>query len=483
MKPTFPDTGNVETWKCPNCKSEIVYASIYIEQGLQQCTSRVCRAEASIIGEKLVKALGYTFMEVETKSSRKVFKFKCNNGHNSSMYFEALRNGKICPDCSKLRDVMRRTLHSKKAPPVPKTNCNCKEKGLCYGVGLKLCEHYNFKVLCPVQASEWSQNNQIGPEMVAPKCNSAYLFNCSKCFREYSCLISERFKGTGCPYCNGNHKLPEEKSLSFKHPELLEEWDPENNFKPSDIHAGSEVTAKWICKFGHKWETKILSRTSGKTGCPVCNGNGLTKCQGAHEKFVKESSVIHNNKYLYPEEYISSKTKIRIVCPIHGDFYQIPGDHRSGHGCYTCGTGRRITEPVRKIITKFEELGYECRTEVSFPGLKHINALAADIVVPNLNLVIEYDGKQHFKPIKSWGGQEALNNIIIRDRCKDKYFLEKGISFVRIACTQNETINIIIEQIIEKVKSSTIYISYKHHFSYMEPIIRQLPVMPLIIIY
>lgn len=484
MELIFPDPGAVQIWKCHTCQSEAAYALGYITLGLATCTSRKCRGNASEIGESLVKVMGYRFEGVEVKSSRKTFKFTCNNGHQNSLYFEALRNGKICPRCTKLKDVKNRTKHAKKAAPVPKITCNCMALGLTYGSYAKLCQHYNFKALCPEQALEWSPNNSVGPEQVAPKCNSKYLFICAKCNREYSAIIAERHRGGGCSYCNGNHKLSEEKSLAFKHPELVKEWDPENTLKPTEVFAGSDIKVGWICALGHKWKTKVLCRTSSsKTGCPVCNGNGLTKDRGAHELFVKESTEIHGGKYSYPEEYTTSKDKIRIICPVHGDFYQSAYDHKAGHGCVKCGMGRRITAPVKRIIAKLEELGYKSDTEITFPGLKYINALSVDLIVPELNLAIEYDGAQHFKPVELWGGMDAFQDVIGRDRCKDKYFLERGISFVRIPFTCDDNIETMVPQIANMAKSDVIYMTYQHHFDFLKPAFDALEKKPRVIIY
>jgi hypothetical protein len=60
------------------------------------------------------------------------------------------------------------------------------------------------------------------------------------------------------------------------------------------------------------------------------------------EQFVDISTNIHKNKYDYSRvEYIDSKTKVRIICPIHGEFMQKPYDHLDGHGCPIC----RYTRP------------------------------------------------------------------------------------------------------------------------------------------
>lgn len=54
--------------------------------------------------------------------------------------------------------------------------------------------------------------------------------------------------------------------------------------------------------------------------------------------FRENGKIIHNNKYSYPEfEFSSQKTKIPIICPIHGLFYQKAWNHVRGRGCSKCG--------------------------------------------------------------------------------------------------------------------------------------------------
>ena len=43
------------------------------------------------------------------------------------------------------------------------------------------------------------------------------------------------------------------------------------------------------------------------------------------EEFITESKTIHNDKYDYSKvEYVNAKTKVCIICPEHGEFWQLP---------------------------------------------------------------------------------------------------------------------------------------------------------------
>ena len=50
--------------------------------------------------------------------------------------------------------------------------------------------------------------------------------------------------------------------------------------------------------------------------------------------FINKANLIHNNKYDYSKvEYVNSKTKVCIICPKHGEFWQTPRSHLIGQGC------------------------------------------------------------------------------------------------------------------------------------------------------
>ena len=56
------------------------------------------------------------------------------------------------------------------------------------------------------------------------------------------------------------------------------------------------------------------------------------------EEFVKRAKMIHGNKYDYSKvQYKNKKTKVCIVCPEHGEFWQTPYMHWRGSGCRKCG--------------------------------------------------------------------------------------------------------------------------------------------------
>jgi hypothetical protein len=75
-----------------------------------------------------------------------------------------------------------------------------------------------------------------------------------------------------------------------------------------------------------------------------------------------------------------------------------------------------------------------------FPGepvLHHywpawLMGLELDVFVPDVNLALEYQGKQHYEPVELWGGQEALDAQQKRDALKAARCKEIGVALLEV---------------------------------------------------
>ena len=105
-----------------------------------------------------------------------------------------------------------------------------------------------------------------------------------------------------------------------------------------------------ICpKHGEFWQLPT-PHTQGE-GCPHCERDRRSKTT---EQFIKEAREIHGDKYDYSKvKYINRNTPVTIICPIHGEFEQLPSNHLQGKGCSKCAnknvTIKEFIEKARKI--------------------------------------------------------------------------------------------------------------------------------------
>lgn len=73
-----------------------------------------------------------------------------------------------------------------------------------------------------------------------------------------------------------------------------------------------------------------------KHGCMQCGHikSGVIK---PFEEFYNAAVNLHGDKYQYiSDSYIGSMLPMTIICPIHGEFQQMPKRHLETHGCVEC---------------------------------------------------------------------------------------------------------------------------------------------------
>ena len=110
-----------------------------------------------------------------------------------------------------------------------------------------------------------------------------------------------------------------------------------------------------ICpKHGEFWQTPY-SHLKGR-GCTKC-GHSLDT-----EEFVNKSKDVHANKYDYSKvKYINNSTKVCIICPEHGEFWQTPKNHLSGKGCGKCANvikGKSFHKIDKEKITEIKKQAF-----------------------------------------------------------------------------------------------------------------------------
>lgn len=71
-------------------------------------------------------------------------------------------------------------------------------------------------------------------------------------------------------------------------------------------------------------------------------------------EFIERSKIIHGNKYDYSNTiFTSTKTKVKIICPIHGEFIQLANNHLHGNGCPKCARNNIPRRDLRQPIFGF----------------------------------------------------------------------------------------------------------------------------------
>ena len=167
--------------------------------------------------------------------------------------------------------------------------------------------------------------------------------------------------------------------------------------------------------------SNMESNSNGKIVHPKSNKKLTT------EEFISRAKLIHGDKYDYSKvNYISAKTKICIICPVHGEFWQEPAVHLSGCGCPICNESK-----LELIIQKLLKSNYiEYDQEKTFDWLKNDSYMFLDFYLPEYNIGIECQGIQHFNPIEYFGGNDAFESTRDRDILKQKLCKEHNIEIL-----------------------------------------------------
>lgn len=102
-------------------------------------------------------------------------------------------------------------------------------------------------------------------------------------------------------------------------------------------YLGATVASTVHCPHHGPFQTKPTYLLAG-SGCPIC---GKSKSAAARklglEGFVQQARRVHGDRYEYPpQDYVGNKTKVRILCPDHGEYLQTPNSHLGGRGCPEC---------------------------------------------------------------------------------------------------------------------------------------------------
>lgn len=132
-------------------------------------------------------------------------------------------------------------------------------------------------------------------------------------------------------------------------------------------------------KYEYYWETYKNNREIMKIKCPIhgifyqqprCHAIGeCKKCGNDRVSFknaipkveiLKQFILTHNNRYSYDlSNYKNTNSKIKINCPIHGQFIQCASNHRNGQGCPKCASklvGKKLTLSKQQLLLDFNKI-------------------------------------------------------------------------------------------------------------------------------
>jgi very-short-patch-repair endonuclease len=252
--------------------------------------------------------------------------------------------------------------------------------------------------------------------------------------------------GKGCNKCsieNNKKKFTKSSSDFINQSNIIHN----NRYDYSEVDYINDGTKVDIICPHHGLFSQMPNKHLRGQGCPNCkiSKTKKTNIKKYSELFPVKSSTIHNNFYDYSKiNYINAKTPVDIICNKHGIFKQIPSNHLDGKGCPKCNQSRGENKIERYLIDN--NIKYE--TQKKFDDCVKSKKLSFDFWISDKNILIEFDGLQHFYPLGFQGGLKKLEYTKECDKIKDEYCINKNIRLLRISYKEiNE---------IDKILSSNI---------------------------
>ena len=171
--------------------------------------------------------------------------------------------------------------------------------------------HTKVTIICP-EHGEFEQN---------PSTHLSLVYGCSKCYRDYNNILDKY--DSNVFNTRGNKKFNNKFDYS----------------KVNYVNNHTKVTI--ICPEHGEFEQLAQDHLNSVHGCPKCASKNLSNLTRINkDEFIQKGIAKFENKFDYSKvNYVDYVTKIKIICPEHGDFEQTPVEHlKATHGCIKCAT-------------------------------------------------------------------------------------------------------------------------------------------------
>jgi len=239
-------------------------------------------------------------------------------------------------------------------------------------------------------------------------------------------LESIRRMKIGCPYCIGRNKTTE----SFC--KELYNINPNIQIRGEYISADTPIECECLID-GTIW-APTPNRLLGGCGCPECGRIASNKnSTKSNDQFLLELSQI-NPDVLILEEYIQAKLPMRVMCKKCGYRWSTTPDNLLHGGCCSeCSA----TPNEKKLGDILVQRGFKLERQKKYSDCRDQLPLPFDIYLSEHNILVEYDGEQHYHPV-NFGGisdENACKNFLktqYHDSIKTQYCEANNIPLIRV---------------------------------------------------
>lgn len=248
-------------------------------------------------------------------------------------------------------------------------------------------------------------------------------------------------QGSGCPKCSGLMLKTTERFNDEVYLKVNNEYKVLGEY----INSSTKILLQHNHKKCKNYKFKMTpSDFLNGVRCPRCSGRYKT-----HEEFLLQIYELVGSEYSVLEEYEKAETKILMRHNICGHEWKVSiGNFLQGSRCPNCNKSKG--EKTIEEYLKNNAINYIPQKE--FDGLigQNNGNLSYDFYLPNYNLLIEYQGEQHERPVDFYGegmgkAEKRFKKQQEHDKRKRKFAKENNIELLEIWYYDLKNINSTLE--------------------------------------
>ncbi len=215
-------------------------------------------------------------------------------------------------------------------------------------------------------------------------------------------------QGNGCPACgresSGLSRRLTTKEVERRHPDMVsgQQW------------RGTAAEYWYVCEKHGKYSQTF----DNHKGCPACRNESASEARslGIEEAEKEYPDMVRGQTW----ENVDSK--YWFICKKHGKYMQIYKNRRRGNRCPRCSESRGELAVHKWISVNIERNRFEqeprFERQKKFEDCRSVRSLPFDFGSEALRILIEYHGRQHYRPVEWFGGMKVFKELQRRDQIK-----------------------------------------------------------------
>ncbi len=273
---------------------------------------------------------------------------------------------------------------------------------------------------------------------------------CKKCQKFFPQSPECHLRGQGCPSCGSTRSNQLRFDLAKKNffAKMFTMHEKDYIFDKFE-YKGANIDGKLWCVSCNKYIWMSPSSLLSGQNCYDCSLKRVAK-----EKRNRYGKVFKPKYYQkYPNGYdlsqfiyLGSDVKGIAICEKHGEFLITPSDLLRGYNCPDCSKSKG--EIQLKII--LHSLGIKFIEQAPLNRTKGYN-YRFDFYLPDYDLYIEYQGIQHYEPVKFFGGWKGFFSQYMKDQYKRDWCERNKHNLLEIKYTNFDKMKSIIKRKLKAI--------------------------------